>query len=158
MSDEWWKLSDEWWVMKTEWWVIIFLNQTRPKCCNHYLIRWNYLKYISWFFRLKRKSFYVNFYILVWLYFGCIYQNLFTVIKFFPTGLWSRASVYVMEFMEVNKIGSTISRAPDRKWSPPPSDLVFNLNLAFSQSWSKSSVGVGFLIRRSEERRVGKEC
>ena len=36
-------------------------------------------------------------------------------------GLWSRALVYTMEFMEVNKIGSTIPRAPDKKWFPPPS-------------------------------------
>ena len=65
-------------------------------------------------------------------------------------GLWSRVLVYVMEFMEINKIDSTVLKTPAGKLFPPSSDSVFKLNLALSQSWSKSFVGVGFLIRNSK--------
>ncbi|KAL0011280.1 hypothetical protein SO802_006388 [Lithocarpus litseifolius] len=79
--------------------------------------------------------------------------------KFFDKhGLWSRASVYVMEFMEVNKTGLAVPIAPDRKWSPPLSDSVFKLNLALSQSRSKASVGVGFLIRNSKGEVLAASC
>ena len=54
--------------------------------------------------------------------------------------------MYALEFIEINKIGSTVLKAPDSKWSPPPSDSSFKLNLALSQSKSLSSVGVVFLI------------
>lgn len=44
------------------------------------------------------------------------------------------------------------------KWFPPSSDSVFKLNLALSQSWSKSSVGVGFLIRNSKGEVMAALC
>ena len=76
----------------------------------------------------------------------------------YSDGLWSQASVYVMEFMEVNKTGLAVPIALDRKWSPPLSDLVFKLNLALSQSRSKASVGVGFLIRNSKREVLAASC
>ena len=66
--------------------------------------------------------------------------------------------MYVMELMEVNKNGLTVPTAPDRKWSPPLSDSVFKLNLTLSQSRSKASVGVGFLIRNSEREVLVASC
>ena len=87
--------------------------------------------------------------VALWMIWNCRNKFIFENKTPCSDGLWSRVSVYVMEFVEVNKNGLTVPTAPDRKWTPL-SDSVFKLNLTLSQSRSKASVGVGFLIRNSE--------
>ena len=96
--------------------------------------------------------------VALWMIWTC--RNKFIFENKIPCsdGLRSRASVYVMEFMEVNKTGLAVLIAPDRKWSPPLSDSVFKLNLDLSQSRSKASVGVGFLICNSKGEVLAASC
>ena len=96
--------------------------------------------------------------VALWMIWNCRNKFIFENKTPCSDGLWSRASVYVMELMEVNKNGLTVPTAPDRKWSPPLSDSVFKLNLTLSQSRSKASVGVGFLIRNSEGEVLAASC
>ena len=96
--------------------------------------------------------------VALWMIWNCRNKFIFENKTPCSDGLWSRVSVYVMEFMDVNKNGLTVPTAPDRKWSPPLSDSVFKLNLTLSQSRSKASVVVGFLIHNSEGEVLAASC
>lgn len=96
--------------------------------------------------------------VALWMIWTCRNKFIFENKTPCSDGLWSRASVYVMEFLEVNKTGLAVPIAPDRKCSPPLSDLVFKLKLALSQSRSKASVGVAFLVRNSKGEVLAASC
>ena len=57
------------------------------KCCNLYLIYWNYSEFVPWFFPSRRKSYHINFCVFVWcvsVVLAEIYSQLY---KIFPNNL-----------------------------------------------------------------------
>lgn len=69
-----------------------------------------------------------------WMIWNCRNKLIFENKSSSSVGLWSRASTYTTEFLEVNKI-KIVSTAPTvAKWSPTSSDTSFKMNIAVSQS------------------------
>ncbi|KAL0013241.1 hypothetical protein SO802_000310 [Lithocarpus litseifolius] len=93
-----------------------------------------------------------------WMIWNCRNKAIFEDSNPKPAGLWSRASIYTLEFMEANKKHLVSSAAPVCRWSPPSIDTVFKLNIAISQSKSSPSVGVGLLIRNSKGEVMAAAC
>ncbi|XP_075654704.1 uncharacterized protein LOC142624852 [Castanea sativa] len=93
-----------------------------------------------------------------WMIWNCRNKVVFENSNPKPDGLWSRASIYTLEFMEVNKKHLVSSAARVCRWSPPSIDSVFKLNIAISQSKSSSFVGVGLLIRNSKGEVMAAAC
>ena len=59
-------------------------------------------------------------------------------------------SIYTLEFMEINKREMVTSGNLVTRWSPPPLESSFKLNIAISQSRVSLIVGLGLLIRNSK--------
>ncbi|XP_075665728.1 uncharacterized protein LOC142635465 [Castanea sativa] len=93
-----------------------------------------------------------------WMIWNCRNKAVFEDSNPKPAGLWSRASIYALKFMEANKKHLVSSAAPVCRWSSPSIDSVFKLNIAISQSKSSSSVGVGLLIRNSKGEVMAAAC
>ena len=64
-------------------------------------------------------------------------------------GLWNRADLYRMEFEEVQQKNTQEGNLKAARWTPPQSDGIYKLNVAFSQSKQSSSVGIGLIIRNN---------
>ena len=61
--------------------------------------------------------------------------------------LWTRADLYRLEFEEVQQKNLQESSLKAARWSPPQSDGIYKLNVAFSQSKKSISVGIGLIIQ-----------
>ena len=52
------------------------------------------------------------------------------------SGLWSRASTYALEFTKVNKKNENKLEPAAAKWTPPPFDSIYRVNINISHSKS----------------------
>ena len=73
-------------------------------------------------------------------------------------GLWNRADLYRMEFVEVQQKNTQEGNLKAARWTPPQSDGIYKLNVAFSQSKQSSSVGIGLIIRNNVGKVLAAAC
>ncbi|XP_075649856.1 uncharacterized protein LOC142620360 [Castanea sativa] len=85
--------------------------------------------------------------IACWMIWKCRNKAVFNNIAPSYHELWTRADLYRLEFMEVQQKNLQESIGKAIRWSPPQSDCMYKLNVAFSQSKKSSSIGIGFIIR-----------
>ena len=73
-------------------------------------------------------------------------------------GIWNNVAIYTLEFVGTNKRDMVTSSNLVTRWSPPPLESSFKLNIAISQSKVSSIVGLGLLIRNSKGEVMAASC
>ena len=73
-------------------------------------------------------------------------------------GLWNRADLYRMEYVEVQQKNMQDGSLKTARWIPPQSDGIYKLNVAFSQSKQSYSVGIGLIIQNNIGEVLAAAC
>ena len=68
----------------------------------------------------------------LWMIWNCLNKVIFENKEPSHAGIWNKAAIYTLEFMEINKRDMVTSGNLDTRWSPPHLESSFKLNIAIS--------------------------
>ena len=94
----------------------------------------------------------------LWMVWNCRNKVIFENKEPSHAGIWNKAAIYTLEFMEINKRDMVTSGNLVTRWSLPPLEPSFKWNIAISQSKVSSTVGLGLLVRNSKGEVMAASC